>query len=623
MRARAWSAGVAVLVALIALCESTASAQPLRFELRVSPTKGTTSTTFVATVHIEVPGLSGADNYWLPTMNDFSVVDTRLTRTTSVQVDPVKGRQLMTVETRVYILRPTRSGRLRVGPAKIEVKGTKHRTKIVNVEVTGSAGGTITPATPVPPSGSSNDPTARGGVGAPGFQPPDPSGRGDMFLHAVADKTEVFVGEKVVVSWLLYTKTDDIKIEPRPPRLSGLWAETLYDAALCCRYFRDRVGGQSYLVAIVEKRAVFPTRPGRVEVSPYAADLTDRRPRSRRRFRASSSPVILNVKPLPAGAPAGFDPTYVGEYSASASIDRNSINAGEPTTLTLTVAGKGAIRRTTAPTLDLPGFQFRAPRDFTEKVDAKGNIVKGERRYRYWTVPRKGGRQVIPSIRIPYFNPSTKRYEVAETQPISLLVKGNPGAVAGGALSGRQNLVAKDIRLLREGNTIASRTTPSLYKRGWFWLLAMLPLIGFVGIIISDVVRGRRDRDAAGARMRGARGRARKQLRFAENHLKMNKPDELYAELAGAIYQHIEARTGEPVRAMTRVELRDFLTDKGFDESTVSAVNTELENCDFARFASAGAGQDEMAAALRRTRELLKAIEGARLVGDDATEEPL
>ena len=96
-----------------------------------------------------------------------------------------------------------------------------------------------------------------------------------------------------------------------------------------------------------------------------------------------------------------------------------------------------------------------------------------------------------------------------------------------------------------------------------------------------------------------------------------------YAELAGSIYEHIEARTGKPVRAMTNAELRAFMNEQGFDESTVSAVASELENCDFARFASAGAGQGEMSAALRRTRELLKAVEGARLAGDEESEEPL
>jgi hypothetical protein len=618
-RGRGASARIALLVALVGVLDAgDALAKPLRFELRVTPTSGTLSDTFVATVHIETAGLDGADNYWLPTMNQFAVADTRLTRTRSIQVDPIKGRQPMTVETRVYILRPTRAGRLTIGPAEIELKGKRYKTKVIPVEVRDPGGGTTTPATPVPPS--SMDPTARGGVGAPGFEPPNPKGRGDMFLHAVADKKEVYVGEQVVVSWLLYTKTENVKLEPRPPRLSGLWAETLYDAALCCRYFRDRVGGQSYLVAIVEKRAVFPTRPGVVEISPYAADLTDLRPRSRRRFRASSPTLELQVKPLPPGAPKGFDPTYVGEFSAEASVDRDHIDAGQATTLTLVVKGKGAVRRTTAPTLDLAGFRFRAPRDFTEKIESEGNLVKGERSYRYWATPSKGGRQLIPPIRIPYFNPSTGRYEVAQTKPIAIFVKGNPNATAGAALSGNQNLIARDIRLLREGTTISSRTTPSLYTRGWFWLLALLPLVGFVGLVISDVVRGRMSRDEAGTRMRRARSRARKALRYAEHHLKMNKPDELYAELAGVIYQHIEDRTGEPVRAMTNPELRGFMIERGFDEGVVSRTMSELENCDFARFASSGAGPGEMSAALGRTRELLKEIAGTRLVGEEESE---
>jgi len=69
---------------------------------------------------------------------------------------------------------------------------------------------------------------------------------------------------------------------------------------------------------------------------------------------------------------------------------------------------------------------------------------------------------------------------------------------------------------------------------------------------------------------------------------------------------------GEPVSAMTRERLREYLTMRGFPEETVDALARELENCDFARFAPSASGPGEMRAALRRVRALLGAIERVR-----------
>jgi hypothetical protein len=62
---------------------------------------------------------------------------------------------------------------------------------------------------------------------------------------------------------------------------------------------------------------------------------------------------------------------------------------------------------------------------------------------------------------------------------------------------------------------------------------------------------------------------------------------------------------------MTLIELQPFLLQRGVPEETVRAVIGELENCDFARFAPAAQGRDEMRAAVKRVRELLLAIERA------------
>jgi hypothetical protein len=579
----------------------------VELSLDVSPTAGTVDDTFVVTVTIEVPGVSGPDRYWKPSFSGFEEINSQISPTTSMQIDPVTGRrQLSSIEVRRYYLRPKRTGALAIDPARIRVGREEYETRRAFVRVNPAGAGSTAPTV------TYADPTAGGNIGVPGFDPPAASRRDeDMFLHVVADKREAFVGEQVTVTWLLYTRTEVLKFEPRPPRLDGLWSEKLYEPDAYFRYHEDVVGGVPYEVAIVSKRAVFPTQAGEITIGPFTAEVSNLYTPLGESDSLKSKPLTIRARELPGGAPAGFDPTYVGVFSAEAEVDRNVLDAGESMTLTLEVRGAGAIRRTTPPSLSIDGFEFRAPRDFEEDVDTSGDQVRGERTYRYWTTPQRGGAQEIPAIAIPYFDPRTGEYQVATTRPIRLMVKGNPGEMAT-AGSSRENVIGRDIRLIRDGSSIDSRAVPRMYRSHWYWIAAGLPLFGFLGFLIADRVREGMRKETPRARLRRARGKARQRLRVAEIHLRGNRPAKFFGELARVIQEHIDERVGKPVSSMTRDQLRAFLAEQGFAETTIGRIDEELEHCDFARFAPSASGPGEMRAAMRRTRDLLREIEKTR-----------
>lgn len=594
-----------------------AAAQPLRFTLDVSPQTGGIEDTYSATVHIEVSGVAGPDRYWHPDFGDFEVASTQTKQGTSTVLDPTRGHEIRTVILRRYELKPSRGGRLRIRPAKMRLAGREYATESVMVQVgpaSGLAGGT---SGSDPVAATSADPTAAGSIGVPGFVEPDPRHREeDMFIHVVADKREVFVGEQVTVTWLIYTRSEILKFEPKPPSLNGLWPEVLYEPDAYFTYHETSVGGSPYVVAIVSKRALFPTQPGRLEVKPFRAKVASLSSSPGQSHDLASRAVSIRVKPLPSGAPAGFDPTYVGQFQIEASVDRNQIEASESLTLMVKVKGQGAIRRTEAPKLSFPGFSFRAPRDTQDQVDVASGVVRGERTYRYWTTPEQGGQLTIPPIQLAYFDPSAGGYKVASSRPIPILVRGDPGKLArppdGGA---RENLIPRDIRLLHEADAISSRAVPRLYRSGWFWGLAVLPPLAFALVLVVDRVRQQLKKETPRSRLRRARGRARKRFRMAEIHLRGNRPAKFFGELARVLYDHIEERLGQPVQSMTREELRGFLGDKGFDAATIQLIDESLESFDFARFAPTAAGPGEMRAQLRQLRELLQRIERVRLVG--------
>jgi hypothetical protein len=601
----------------VATMSSVAGAQT-KFTMDVSPRVGALEDRFTVTVQIEMPGVSGPDRYWHPTFRHFTVVDSTepLKNTYSVS-DPKAGRRLTTSVIRTYVLQPTRAGTLAIEPARMLVGKTEHKTDSAYVTVTSSGSAAAVVPDPAPAAGA-RDPTAAGGVGVPGFTPPDPQQRADIFLHAVADKQKLYVGQQVIVTWLLYTRTEILRWEPKPPRLDGMWAETLYEPKQRFTYFDDRVGSTPYQVVIVAKRALFPTGPGRIVVSPFVANVASLSTAIGRKVRVASTAVSLEVEALPDGAPPSFDPTYVGTFTVEASSDRREIDAAESLTLTVRIKGQGAVRRTSPPELHLEGFEFRAPRDFQEVVDTAGDVVGGERVYRYWTTPKRGGEQQIPPIEITYFDPRTSRYEVARTQPIPIVVRGDPGKLADADRGpSRDNVITKDIRLLRDGEALESRLLVRLYRTPWFWALAGLPPLAFALVVLIDRVREGLKRETPRARLRRARGRARQRFRVAEIHMRGDRPAKFFGELSRVLYEHIEERVGQPVQSMTRSELLEFLKRNGFSESAIKQIDHDLEAFDQARFAPTAAGAQEMRDALRKTKNLLRQIERTQLVEDE------
>ncbi len=593
-----------------------AAAKPLRFTLEVSPMTGGPDDVYTATVQIEIGGVSGPDRYWHPDFGDFEVVGTQVKQGTSSVIDPAHGQQIRTVIIRRYELKPKRNGRLRIRGAKLKIGRDEHQTDDVWVQVgRATAGGTGVPA--APPSGGGTDPTAVGGIGVPGFVAPDPKNRSlDMFLHVVADKSEVYLGEQVTVTWMLYTRSEVLKFEPKPPSLDGLWTEILYEPDAYFTYHEDVVGGTPFVVAIVSKRALFPTETGRLEIKPFRARVASLSTSVGRSRDLTSRAIPLTVKPLPPGAPPGFDPTYVGSFEVKSSVDRNEIDASESLTLTVEVSGIGAIRRTQPPKLAFPGFTFRAPRDTQDTIDTSTGTVRGERIYRYWTTPEQGGALIIPAVQVPFFDPRSGKYEVARSRPIEITVKGDPSKIAGHGGDTRENVIPRDIRLIHGGEGISSRTVPRLYKSPWFWPLLGVAPLAFVLVIATDRVRQRLKKDTPRARLRRARGRARKRFRVAEIHIRGNRPAKFFGELARVLYDHIEERTGQSVLSMTRDELRGFLKDRGFEPDTIQEIDQTLETFDFARFAPSAAGPGEMRAQMRKLRDLLRTIEKTRLVQD-------
>lgn len=600
-------ATLAVLSFVMALLAMAAVAQGQRpeFRMSVAPQELNLGDTVTLTVSIDMAGLAGPDRYWHPSFKEFKLVDSQIKRGTQTRIDPKVGQQLRTVEVYRYILEPTQTGRLVIESAKIRVGAEEWESKSQWVRVRASN-------SPISTTISIGH-TDAAGLGAPGYVPPKAGGNPDAFLYAVADRKTAWVGEQITVSWLLFTRSEILKYEPTPPPLAGLWSELLFEPSAYLKYSDARIGSKDYLVTLVSKRALFATSAGPFTISPFKAKIATIETALGRTQSLTSNALAIEVNALPDNAPKGFDSTYVGQYSVSTSVDRDLLQAGESLTLSLRVRGTGAVGRTRPPRLQLPDISFDEPRDFEYQERNRGDVVAGERTYRFWATPAKGGEQTLPAIEVPYFDPAKGLYQVARSVPIGFTVDGEPAAAA--ALLREKNLgnpLVRDIRLLRDTKDIDSRVLAHLYRQSWFWFLLLLPPLIYLGIVIADRLRRRLTKETPRGRLRRARGIARGHFQIAEIHLRGGRHAKYFAALSHAIDGYLAEWLGTSLQSMTREEMQDFLLKRGIAKAIVMEVLESLETFDFARFAPSEAGPDEMRAAMDKTKKLLARVEAGK-----------
>jgi hypothetical protein len=142
----------------------------------------------------------------------------------------------------------------------------------------------------------------------------------------------------------------------------------------------------------------------------------------------------LKVLPLPSeGRPTDFTGA-VGNFQVSSDIAPAHPAAGDPLTLRLHVSGTGNFDRVDSPMFgQLEHWKTYPPKSSFNKSDAVG--YKGEKVFEQPLITAQSGEQTIPGLAFSYFNPNTRRYERAQTEPIKVaigasLASSSPGSLA-------------------------------------------------------------------------------------------------------------------------------------------------------------------------------------------------
>jgi hypothetical protein len=322
----------------------------------------------------------------------------------------VNGRANTQVEFR-YEIGGDRVGHFQIGPIRVRVGDQVYVAAALPLEVTATA-----PKLPSP---------AAGGPGG---------GNASRIASLVIDvqPSHPYVGELVqltvrLVQRVALAEDSQYEVPPTP----GFWGENYGDP----RVYEGREGGR--MVAVTERKArLYPLAAGVATVGQAAALVVPASSGIDPFFGSGGSQPVqihseslhVNVRPLPGGAPAGFDGA-VGEYAVSWTLDRSHTAQDQPITLDLDVRGSGNLPLIHTPAMALQDFEV-----FTSTIQDSlaplGERSPSRRRFQWTLMPKHAGTLHVPPIEWAWFEPRSGAYRRAALPPLSVEVLAADGAHA-------------------------------------------------------------------------------------------------------------------------------------------------------------------------------------------------
>jgi Bacterial SH3 domain/BatD DUF11 like domain len=246
-------------------------------------------------------------------------------------------------------------------------------------------------------------------------------------FHAMVLPDTVFVGQQVTYQVGVFLD-DELRLRLRrnpefvPPEPQAMLTYDLptVSGAPPTR----RVGSHEYEVHVFE-RAMFPLEAGHYTIP--AAELSYSLPLSLSFFSREESHTLaaesLSVVALPPPV-AGRPPDYsgaVGDLRVGTRLDMHRVRVGDPVLVTVEVAGRANIKLLPRPALVVPWGSAVVAQERVQ-IDTSSAEVRGTKEFDWVVTPRDTGALVLPPVRYPYFNPYTEKYEVALTDPATLVV---------------------------------------------------------------------------------------------------------------------------------------------------------------------------------------------------------
>ncbi|MFA5491466.1 MAG: BatD family protein [Bacteroidales bacterium] len=506
----------------------------------------------------------------------------------------------------VFTLLPTSTGKYTIGPAKVLVGNDWLESNSITINVTPSGSPTTASAPPPPTQSKSNKPdTDRSKLTNPVVDD-------EIFLKAEVSKSNVYLGEPIILDYYIYTRVDVRQFGiNKTPSFKGFWSENLLDNTANVKTTEKVINGKRYIVAHIRSIALYPQEIGKLKVDPLEVEAIIVRHVAHKdpfdlfgdffkdpfnfdpfnllgpsvisqpqKITLKSNPVVINVKPLPKGAPESFS-NAVGNFKIDAFLDNDRCFAGESIIYNLKISGTGNLPLLSAPELNLPeNFQVFEP-EIKDAFSKTSKGIAGSRTFKYIITPLKAGNYTIPSVEFSYFSPTLKKYITVNTPELNIQVFDAVGSK--GAQATIVNL-KDDIQYI---NPIKNLTIFNKLPHNNLFVILMFFIPLLIMIIISIFYRKRLKilTDFTLQKQKRADREARKRLKTAHKYMKENNAKLFFDQLLLALWQFISDKYLIPLSNLNIDSAREVMINHNIDESIIEELLSFIKECQMYAYA--------------------------------------
>jgi hypothetical protein len=408
-----------------------------------------------------------------------------------------------------FLLRPRKKGTLTLKPARIKHNGKWIESKALQFE--------ISEASAVPQN--SNDPRA---IAAK-----------NSFIKIRTSKKKVFVGEPVILEYVLYYNDAEMPIQEEELSFQGFYKQDL-EIDESQRKGREVIDGRNYQTYIFKRiLLIAQLSTAKIEgqslvvvptyIPSNRRDVFGRRQMQLIRQRTFLEAPALTVSPLPErNRPESFTGA-VGQFEFNADLTPPEVQADGSVTLSMKLSGAGNLGLIDIPEPKFPvEFEVFDPEERqsirTGKFGQKGRLSK-----EYLLIPRYRGTYKIPPLRFSFFNPASEEYVEIVRGPMEVKVTGGQEApnsaqalagslvTAGGGSKQAVTLLEEDIRFIHLGN-VRWRLRGAGGSGAW-WILLIIPILLAGAFQLYLMRRQNQEKNSAEIRASKAFRKAQKEVR--------------------------------------------------------------------------------------------------------------
>jgi len=538
-----------------------------------------------------------ANNFRSPNFGSLQVLSGPSTSSNS-SIQYVNGKMTQNYSmTYTFIVQATKVGSVVISPATATVDRKKTRSNTIKIKV-------VKGATTKQGTSTQNKKATNSGI----LQDDD------VYIKAFVSNTSPYIGQQVILTYKIYTKVPVSNLMVKKlSSFKGFWSKNLLSENQQYKQKTEIINGEEYIVAEINKFAVFPQKTGKLVIEPTEMECTVQLKVQNTRRRGydpfedffndpffnrnvknintiiKSNPVTINVSPLPQkGKPKGFDGA-VGDFRLSSRIDRTTLTANDALTLTVTLSGKGNLELIELPELKFPSdFESFDPK-ITSNIKTTSSGISGKKKFEYLAIPRNGGDFEIAPITLSYFNPATKSYHSISSQKYEIHVE--KGDITSNGISYSSSaqedirFIGKDIHHIKTLPFNFKRQGEYLFLSNTFFVLLILPIVIMIILIIVIAQLRKRSSNVGLMKNRKANKVAKSKLKVAEKYKNAGDDKAYYDEIAQALWGYIVDKFSLTQSELSIETVADILKGKDIEDTVSDNFINTLNNIEFARFA--------------------------------------